>query len=258
MNLIIIFFIIVVLVFLLMVILWRYVLVNSVIDVFNDCSFYFMFILWGGGVFIVISFLLVILFLGFLGVVDWIFVIVLFGVGFGIVIIGFFDDYGYIVVCWRFFGYFVVVFWIFYWLGGFFLLFFLGIIFDMGWFGYILVVIYLVWMFNFYNFMDGIDGIVGIEVIIVCFGGVLFFFCLGKGLDNEGVWVFVVFVSVVLGFLIWNFFLVKIFMGDVGSGFLGVVLGVFFVKVVWVVLEFFWSWLIFLGIFVVDVIFILL
>ncbi|ENT8441772.1 glycosyl transferase, partial [Pseudomonas aeruginosa] len=75
---------------------------------------------------------------------------------------------------------------------------------------------------------------------------------------NEGVWVLAVLASAVLGFLIWNFPPAKIFMGDAGSGFLGVVLGALSVKAAWVAPELFWSWLILLGIFVVDATFTLL
>lgn len=184
--------------------------------------------------------------------------IALFGAGFGIATIGFLDDHGHIAARWRLLGHFAAASWILYWLGGFPPLLLLGTTLDMGWFGHILAAIYLVWMLNLYNFMDGIDGIAGIEAITVCLGGVLLLFCLGKGLDNEGIWVLAVLASAVLGFLIWNFPPAKIFMGDAGSGFLGVVLGALSVKAAWVAPELFWSWLILLGIFVVDATFTLL
>lgn len=225
MNLIIILPIIAALAFLLTAILRRYALANSVIDVPNDRSSHSMPTPRGGGVSIVISFLLAILLLGFLGVADWTFVIALFGAGLGIATIGFLDDHGHIAARWRLLGHFAAASWILYWLGGFPPLLLLGTTLDMGWFGHILAAIYLVWMLNLYNFMDGIDGIAGIEAITVCLGGVLLLFCLGKGLDNEGIWVLAVLASAVLGFLIWNFPPAKIFMGDAGSGFLGVVLG---------------------------------
>ncbi|HFN7127461.1 TPA: glycosyltransferase family 4 protein [Pseudomonas aeruginosa] len=258
MNLIIILPIIAALAFLLTAILRRYALANSVIDVPNDRSSHSMPTPRGGGVSIVISFLLAILLLGFLGVADWTFVIALFGAGLGIATIGFLDDHGHIAARWRLLGHFAAASWILYWLGGFPPLPLLGTTLDMGWFGHILAAIYLVWMLNLYNFMDGIDGIAGIEAITVCLGGVLLLFCLGKGLDNEGIWVLAVLASAVLGFLIWNFPPAKIFMGDAGSGFLGVVLGALSVKAAWVAPELFWSWLILLGIFVVDATFTLL
>jgi len=41
-------------------------------------------------------------------------------------------------------------------------------------------------------------------------------------------------------------------MGDAGSGFLGIVLGLFSIKAAWVIPQFFWSWLILLGVFIAD------
>lgn len=50
----------------------------------------------------------------------------------------------------------------------------------------------------------------------------------------------------------WNFPPAKIFMGDAGSGFLGLVLGLFSIQAAWIKPQFFWSWLILLGVFIVD------
>ncbi len=41
-------------------------------------------------------------------------------------------------------------------------------------------------------------------------------------------------------------------MGDAGSGFLGMVLGLFSIQAAWIAPQFFWSWLILLGVFIVD------
>jgi Fuc2NAc and GlcNAc transferase len=41
-------------------------------------------------------------------------------------------------------------------------------------------------------------------------------------------------------------------MGDAGSGFLGMVLGVMLLQAAWVSADLFWAWLILLGVFVVD------
>ncbi|MCF5585074.1 glycosyl transferase, partial [Pseudomonas syringae] len=42
------------------------------------------------------------------------------------------------------------------------------------------------------------------------------------------------------------------FMGDAGSGFLGLVLGVLSIQASWASSQLFWSWLILLGVFIVD------
>lgn len=49
------------------------------------------------------------------------------------------------------------------------------------------------------------------------------------------------------GFLFWNFPSARIFMGDAGSGYLGLLLGLFSLQAAWVAQELFWSWLILLG-----------
>jgi Fuc2NAc and GlcNAc transferase len=59
-------------------------------------------------------------------------------------------------------------------------------------------------------------------------------------------------MTVVGGFLFWNFPKAKIFMGDVGSGFIGIVLGLFSVQAAWIAPELFWAWMILLGAFIVD------
>ncbi|MNJ60286.1 putative undecaprenyl-phosphate N-acetylglucosaminyl 1-phosphate transferase [compost metagenome] len=56
----------------------------------------------------------------------------------------------------------------------------------------------------------------------------------------------------VVGFLIWNFPPARIFMGDAGSGFLGIVLGIFSLQAAWINSNLFFAWLILLGVFIVD------
>ena len=56
----------------------------------------------------------------------------------------------------------------------------------------------------------------------------------------------------VVGFLVWNFPPAKIFMGDAGSGFLGIVLGLLSIQAAWVNPFFLWSWLILLAVFITD------
>jgi len=60
------------------------------------------------------------------------------------------------------------------------------------------------------------------------------------------------------GFLLWNFPPAKIFMGDAGSGFLGIVLAGLSLQAAWLSSQLFWGWLILLGVFVVDATFTLI
>ena len=54
------------------------------------------------------------------------------------------------------------------------------------------------------------------------------------------------------GFLIWNWPPAKVFMGDVGSGFLGLMLAGLSLQAGRADARLFWSWVILLGVFVVD------
>jgi Fuc2NAc and GlcNAc transferase len=54
------------------------------------------------------------------------------------------------------------------------------------------------------------------------------------------------------GFLCWNFPPARIFMGDAGSGFLGLTLGTLLVADAHGAPRHFWMWLILLGVFIVD------
>ena len=145
-----------------------------------------------------------------------------------------------------------------YGLGGFPSIFFtlpLGatepLLINLGWIGQFIGLFYLVWLLNLYNFMDGIDGLAGIEAISVSLGGAVLLFLKHQAITNEGLTLILLAVTV-LGFLCWNFPPAKIFMGDAGSGFLGIILGLLSLQGAWIAPQFFWSWLILLGVFIVD------
>ncbi|BBH47469.1 hypothetical protein KU43P_39460 [Pseudomonas sp. KU43P] len=112
-----------------------------------------------------------------------------------------------------------------------------------------LAAFYLVWMLNLYNFMDGIDGIASVEAIVVCTGGALIYWLTGHAALGGAP---LLLAFAVAGFLIWNFPPARIFMGDAGSGFLGVVIGALSIQAAWADPSLFYSWLILLGVFVVD------
>lgn len=77
----------------------------------------------------------------------------------------------------------------------------------------------LAWFVNLYNFMDGIDGIAASQAVIFCIGA-LFFGDIGE--LQPVLWLM---LSSTLGFLCFNRSPARIFMGDVGSAFLGFVIG---------------------------------
>lgn len=75
-----------------------------------------------------------------------------------------------------------------------------------------LAVIGIVWSINLFNFLDGTDGYCSMEVIFL---GIASIFLVSYNL------VLGVLIASVVGFLIWNWPKAKVFMGDVGSTFLG-------------------------------------
>lgn len=77
-------------------------------------------------------------------------------------------------------------------------------------------VLWLVAMTNFYNFMDGIDGIAGGTAVIVG----LFMAC-AFGTVGAPIATPLLLAAACAGFLTHNYPPARIFMGDVGSGFLG-------------------------------------
>ena len=209
----------------------------------------------GGGVAIVLSFLAVLPLLGVLQWLPWPFVIGIVGAGAGVAVLGFLDDHGHIAARWRLLGHFSSAAWALYWLGGLPSLLVFGYAFDLGVIGHVLAAVYIVWLLNLYNFMDGIDGIASVEAICVCLGGALLYVLLGAA--NLAL-VPVLLAAAVAGFLCWNFPPARIFMGDAGSGFLGLILAVLSLQAAWFKAELLWSWVILLGVFVVDATFTLL
>ncbi|MEW8027582.1 MAG: glycosyltransferase family 4 protein [Candidatus Thiodiazotropha sp.] len=119
-----------------------------------------------------------------------------------------------------------------------------------GWWLDTLIVIGLVWLLNLYNFMDGIDGIASLQGITVLCGAV--FVLILDHADSEASGWLLILAACIAGFLIWNWPPAKIFMGDAGSGFIGYALGVFAIYTANAYPISLWSWLILLGLFVVD------
>src|SRR3990167_9256944 len=241
-------------------VLRRYALARSLMDVPNGRSSHSVPTPRGGGVAIVVSFLLALPLMAGVGLVAWPLAWALLGAGAGIAVLGFLDDHGHIAARWRLLGHFAAAIWALFWLGGLPSVVMFGYTVDLGWFGHALAAVYLVWMLNLYNFMDGIDGIASVEAICVCFGGALAYGLLGfAGSTQTSEFIVpLLLVAAVAGFLFWNFPPARIFMGDAGSGFLGITLGLLSLQAAWVAPQLLWSWLILLGVFIVDATFTLL
>lgn len=108
----------------------------------------------------------------------------------------------------------------------------------------ILLIIGVMWLTNLYNFMDGINGLAGLEAIFVGLSMAI--------LSGDFNYQWLVIACASFGFLIWNFPKAKIFMGDVGSQFLGFTFATLLLME-WIHSSLiFVSGLILLGVFIVD------
>lgn len=227
----------------------RYALSKSLMDIPNERSAHSVPTPRGGGVAIVVAFLLALPVLTSLNVLSLPITMALSGAGLLTALIGFVDDHGHIAARWRLLGHFIAAGWILFWLNGLAPIELLGVSLAPAWIGGILGSIYLVWMLNLYNFMDGIDGLASTEAISVCLGMCLVYWCGGVA---DLIWAPMALAVAVAGFLCWNFPPARIFMGDAGSGFLGIMLGAMAIQAAWSKPELIWSWLILLGVFIVD------
>lgn len=158
------------------------------------------------------------------GLLDRPLALVLLGGGLPIALIGFMDDRGSLPVAVRFFAHLAVAVWSMYLLGGLPALEIGSRVVDLGIWGDVLGVLAIIWTLNLFNFMDGIDGLAASEAIFVCWGGAVVTLALGTGPAIPSVAVLI--GAACGGFLPWNWPPARIFMGDVGSGFLGFAIAV--------------------------------
>ena len=121
---------------------------------------------------------------------------------------------------------------------------------KLGLLGCGVALIGIIWFINLYNFMDGIDGLAGVEAVSVCVAVRWL-----HGLDHTGhmnITSSLILAAATLGFLVWNWPPARIFMGDGGSGFLGLMLGALMLLDTSTEPRMLWVWMVLLGVFVVD------
>lgn len=170
--------------------------------------------------------------------------------------IGFFDDHGHVPARWRFLTHLLAAMLVMVLLHGMPLLLLPAPLdwmldrsmVDLSWLGYAIGVFLLVWFLNLFNFMDGTDGIAASESLFVAtaLAGYAFY------LDRTLCFLAISLAAASLGFLGWNWPKAKIFMGDVGSGFLGLLLGILVLMAAQQAAVMLYCGLILFGIFVVD------
>jgi Fuc2NAc and GlcNAc transferase len=230
--------------------LGRYARARRLVDIPNERSSHSVPTPRGGGMAVALTFLGCLSVLWALNIVRLPLLAAFGGAGGLAALIGFLDDHGHVSRRWRLFAHFVAAAWALGWLGGMPALTVAGVNVPPGCLSNSLAVAYVVWLVNLYNFMDGIDGIASIEAITVCLGGIFLYFIVAPG---SPLWIApAVLLASAAGFLYWNYPPARIFMGDAGSGFLGVTLGLFSIQAASIAPNLFWAWVILLGVFIVD------
>lgn len=198
----------------------RYALKANLLDTPNDRSSHQTPTARGGGLAFVIA---VLGFVGLAGLAGWMpqgTALGLLAAGGGLAAIGWIDDKGHVSATVRLAVHTAAAGVLTFALGPLWLTF-LGI--ESRPLAYLLSIGGVVWLINLVNFMDGIDGIAASEASFVGLG-------LAVLLALAGHWgvsaaFALVVAAAVMGFLVFNWPPASIFMGDVGSGFLGGMLG---------------------------------
>ena len=167
-----------------------------------------------------------------------------------VALIGWLDDRGHLTSAkWRLIGHFACASLAVWLTGGLPELPLANSTIDFGLAGNIAAVFYLVWMLNLFNFMDGIDLITGVQTVTTS-AGVAMLLLISTESD---LWkVFVVLTASISGFLFFNLPPAKIFLGDVGSGFIGFTTAVISLVVAEEEPLVAWAMIILLAVFVTD------
>lgn len=100
-----------------------------------------------------------------------------------------------------------------------------GFYFNFGWLSYPLTIIFIVSLMNCINLIDGLDGLAaGISSIFFATIGIIAFIM--HNIGSLEITLTFIMLGACLGFLIFNFNPAKIFMGEIGSMFLGYMIAV--------------------------------
>lgn len=176
----------------------------------------------GGGVAIVLAANCGLLALGARHRIDSHLLVALLGGGLAVALVGFADDRRSVPPGIRLLVHLSAAIWTIAWLGGLPPLRLGNTLVALHLTGSIIAVIAVVWTLNLFNFMDGIDGIAASEAIFIAWAGAMLNAATGPA-DGSVVYGAVI-GAACLGFLVWNWPPARIFMGDVGSGYVGYVL----------------------------------
>jgi len=201
-----------------------FALSHGVLDVPNDRSSHTTPTPSGGGIAIVASTIAAASILWWRGLLDAPLYLALCGGGLAVAAVGFFDDRRSLPAATRLAAHLGAALWALFCLGGLPPLCIGHWTVHFGWMGYVLGALGIGWTLNLFNFMDGIDGIAAAEAAFIVWGATLLAVASGSGIGACAMGLAV--GAACCGFLRWNWPAAKIFMGDVGSGYLGYIIGV--------------------------------
>lgn len=204
----------------------------------------------GGGLAIVLSATVALAVLTLARRVDLGLCLTLIGGGAAVAAIGFADDRHTMPAVTRLLVHTVAAAWAVAWIGGVPAIVLHNQTIELGWLGAAVGIAGVVWVLNLFNFMDGIDGIAASEAVFVTWAALIpMFLCdISRAISTASL----VVGAACLGFLPWNWAPAKIFMGDVGSGYLGYVVAVLALAATHENPSAAWVWLILGGVFFVD------
>lgn len=146
----------------------------------------------------------------------------LLGGGLVVAIVGYLDDHGHVPIIVRIVIHIAAALGVIFNVGYFEALSYPGGSLEIGAAGAVIATLYVVWLLNLTNFMDGIDAILGIEALTVMGAAAVLLLHVG---DTSLATVSLILCAAAAGFLPWNWPPARIFMGDVGSGFVGFCFG---------------------------------
>jgi Fuc2NAc and GlcNAc transferase len=223
---------------------------RGVLDLPNERSSHSTATPRGGGAAIVLVVSAAALVLQWLGALPRGLSAVLLGGGLAVALVGFLDDRRTLPPGVRFAVHLAAAAWALWCLGGLPPLRLGAQVVNLGWPGQALALAAIVWVLNLFNFMDGIDGIAAAEAMFVAFAGTVLGLLVGTAQGVPAMaWIF---ACACAGFSFWNWPPARIFMGDVGSGYLGYVIAVFALAASHADPAAVWIWLILGGVFFAD------
>lgn len=198
----------------------RLVLAHGLLDIPNSRSSHTVATPRGGGLAVVLVTIVGLQVAALLGFCSASVQLALTGGGALVALVGFLDDRYGMPVSLRLGAHAAAAVWALYWIGGMPPLRVGEHLIALGRVGDLLALLAIVWCVNLYNFMDGIDGLAASEATFVCWSAALL------GEQGLGAALPLLVGCACLGFLRWNWPPARVFLGDVGSGYLGYVIAV--------------------------------